>query len=56
MNKDLIIKKLSNASDRSGDLLLKMMDRYNTNSLKEVTEEQAVEFYESMKDAINERI
>lgn len=44
------IKKISKLSDRYGDKLLELMDRYSANNLQEITNEQAKEFYEELKN------
>lgn len=36
--------------DRYGRTLLELMDKYKVNSLREITEEQAKEFYEELKN------
>lgn len=46
MTKTDYIKKISNASDRYGDKLIKLMDEYQANNLKDITLEQAKQFYE----------
>ena len=42
------IEEISKLSDRYGDKLLELMNRYNAISLREITEEQAKEFYEEI--------
>ncbi len=49
MNKWDYIEKISKLSNRYGDKLLELMDKYNANNLREITEEQAIEFYEELK-------
>ena len=44
------IEKISRLSDKHGDKLLELMDRYNANNLREITEEQSKEFYEELVD------
>jgi len=44
--KDYYIKKISDESNRYGDLLIEMMDKYGTIGLCEPTVEQVKEFYE----------
>ena len=44
------IEKISKMSDRHGDKLLELMDRHKVNSLREITEEQAKEYYEEIKN------
>lgn len=46
MNKSGLISFISKHSDRYGDLLLKLMDRYRLTNLQEATEEQLQEFIE----------
>lgn len=46
MSKDDYIKLISYASDKYGNLLLELMDKYNVPNLKEITLEQAKSFYE----------
>ena len=48
MNKWNYIKKISKLSNRYGDKLLELMDRYNVNNLREITEEQAKEYYKEI--------
>ena len=50
MSKWNYIEKISKLSDRYGDKLLELMDRYNVNNLREITEEQAKEYYEELKN------
>ncbi len=50
MSKWNYIEKISKLSDRYGDKLLELMDKYNANNLREITEEQAIEFYEELKN------
>jgi len=42
--------------DRYGRKLLELMDKYKVNSLREITEEQAKEFYEELKNKKGENI
>lgn len=44
--KDELIKIISRNSDRYGDLLLKVLDKYDKHGLIELTEEQLKEFIE----------
>lgn len=44
------IEKISQLSDRHGDKLLELMDKHNVNSLREITDDQAREFYEELKN------
>lgn len=46
MNKAAYIEALSRASDRSGHLLVALMDKYNAANLQEITAAQAKDFYE----------
>lgn len=39
------IEKISKLSDEYGDKLLELMDKHKVNSLREITEEQAREYY-----------
>ncbi len=43
------IKKISELSDRYGDKLLELMDKYNKNNLREITLEEAKEFWEALE-------
>ena len=45
MNKWNYIEKISAVSDRYGDKLLLLMDKYNKNNLRDITLEEAKEFY-----------
>ena len=49
MNKEQYIKLISSKSDRYGDKLLELMDKYNKNNLMEITLEEAKEFWEEIK-------
>ena len=42
------IEKISKLSDRHGDKLLELMDRHKVNSIREIKEEQAKEYYEEI--------
>ena len=44
-----MIEKLSRNSDKEGNLLLELMDRYGVMSLHVLTEEQVREYYEELK-------
>lgn len=44
------IEKISKLSDRHGDKLLELMDKHKVNSLREITDDQAREFYEELKN------
>ena len=48
MGKWEYIKLLSNISDKYGDKLLLLLERYNKNNLKEITLEEVKEFYEKI--------
>ena len=45
MSKDDYIKLISSNSSRYGDKLLLLMDKYNKNNLRDITLEEAKEFY-----------
>ena len=45
MSKDDYIKLISSNSDRYGDKLVLLMDKYNKNNLRDITLEEAKEFY-----------
>lgn len=49
MNKWNYIKKISAESDKYGDKLLELMKKYNKLSLKEITFEEAKEFWEELE-------
>lgn len=46
MNKWECINAISNASDKSGNLLIELMDECHCINLQQVPEEKAKEFYE----------
>ena len=46
MDKWNYIHIISHASDKRGNLLVEMMDKYHKDSLLEITESEAKEFYE----------
>ena len=48
MGKWEYIKLLSDISDRYGDKLLLLLERYNKNNLQEIIFEEAKEFYEKL--------
>ena len=48
MGKLEYIKLLSDISDRYGDKLLLLLERYNKNNLQEITFEEVKEFYEKL--------
>ncbi len=49
MSKDDYIKLISANSDRYGDKLLLLMDKYNKLNLMEITLEEAKEFWEELE-------
>lgn len=49
MSKDDYIKLISPNSDRYGDKLLLLMDKYNKNNLRDITLDEAKEFWEELK-------
>ena len=49
MSKDDYIKLISSNSDRYGDKLLLLMDKYNKLNLMEITLEEAKEFWEELE-------
>lgn len=48
MDKWDYISKISNLSDKYGNLLLDMMEKHNKYNLIEITYEEAIEFYENL--------
>ena len=50
MSKDDYIKLISANSDRYGDKLLLLMDKYNKNNLRDITLEEAKEFWEELEN------
>ena len=54
MDKYDYIKILSKESDKYGNILIQMMDRYDANNLRDMSEEQVKEFYEDWR-IINDR-
>ena len=46
MTKSYYINAISAAGDRGGNLLLELMDLHHVSNLREITEEQAKEYYE----------
>ena len=48
MGKWEYIKLLSDISNRYGDKLLLLLERYNKNNLQEITFEEVKEFYEKL--------
>lgn len=49
MSKWNYIKKISATSDKYGDKLLLLMDKYNKSNLRDITLEEAKEFWEMLK-------
>ncbi len=49
MNKDDYISLISSNSNRYGDKLVLLMDKYNKNNLRDITLEEAKEFWEELK-------
>ena len=52
MSKDDYIKLISSNSDKYGDKLVLLMDKYNAINLQEITYEQAKEFWEELENEI----
>lgn len=50
MNKDDYIKLISSNSNRYGDKLLLLMDKYNKSNLRDITSTEAKEFWEKLKN------
>ena len=48
MNKEYYTQLISLLSDRYGSELVEMLDRYNKSGLRDITEEEAKEYYESL--------
>lgn len=48
-DKDDYIRKISAMSDRYGNLLITLMERYGRMNLQEVTEAEAREFYDEIR-------
>lgn len=46
LDKNWFIREISNASNRQGDKLVDLMDRCKKNSLREITREEAIDYYE----------
>jgi len=57
MSKDDYIKLISSNSDRYGDKLVLLMDKYNKNNLRDITLDEAKEFWEALEKELlkNER-
>lgn len=49
MDKWEYISEISRRSDEYGNLLIELMERNNKNSLREITEQEAKEFYEEIE-------
>ena len=49
MSKDDYIKLISANSNKYGDKLLELMDKYNKNNLRDITLEEAKEFWEALE-------
>ena len=49
MNKWNYIEKISAVSDRYGDKLVLLMDKYNKSNLRDITLEEAKEFWEELE-------
>lgn len=50
MSKDEYIKMISAKSNRYGDKLLALMEKYNKNNLRDITLEEAKEFWEELEN------
>ena len=50
MDKWGYIKEISKLSNKQGNLLIDLMDRYKVNNLIQITYEQAKECYEEIKE------
>ena len=49
MSKWNYIEKISAASSRYGDKLLELMEKHNKSNLRDITLEEAKEFWEALK-------
>ncbi len=49
MSKDDYIKLISDKSDKYGNKLVLLMDKYNKNNLRDITLEEAKEFWEELE-------
>ena len=49
MSKDTYIAMISAKSSRYGDKLLELMGKYNKNNLREITLDEAKEFWEALE-------
>lgn len=54
MSKDDYIKMISAKSDCYGDKLLELMAKYNKSNLRDITLDEAREFWEELKDKEND--
>ena len=50
MSKDKYIMMISDKSSRYGDKLLLLMDKYNKSNLRDITLEEAKEFWEALEN------
>ena len=50
MSKWNYIEKISAKSNRYGDKLLELMDKYNKSNLRDITLEEAKEFWEKLEN------
>ena len=50
MSKDDYIKLISSNSSRYGDKLLLLMEKYNKSNLKDITLDEAKEFWEELEN------
>ena len=50
MNKWNYIEKISAVSDKYGDKLVELMDKYNKNNLRDITLDEAKEFWEELEN------
>lgn len=52
MSKDKYIAMISAKSSRYGDKLLELMDKYNKSNLRDITLEEAKEFWEALENEV----
>ena len=52
LDKDDYIEMISLLSDQYGNELIKMMERYNKPNLREITYEEAIEYYGKLKERL----
>ena len=52
LDKDGYIEMISLLSDQYGNELVKMMEQYNKPNLREITYEEAREYYEKLKERL----